>query len=179
VPLRTLTAVKDQGYNAVAYRDSSGTTYNARLEAANVQRAAAPTGTGSSTASTGGTLVPATYGYKVTKVIAGVETLATATITQVVGAGTNTNTVTVTWAADATATSWNVYGRTGGSETLLATVAAGSTQYIDTGAATPGATTPPAQLAAGAVNLRVPGLGVVKGVPVATAMRQSGRYYVR
>jgi hypothetical protein len=179
MPLRNNLAVKDQGWNTVSYRDASGNTFNARVEAQDIQRVAAPTGTGSATATTGGTLVPATYGYKVTKVINGVESLATATISQVVPAGTNTNTVTVSWAADAQATAWKVYGRTGGSETLLTTLAAGSTQFVDTGALTPGSATPPSQLAADALNLRIPGLGIVKGVPPATAMKQTGVYYNR
>jgi len=182
MPLRNNTKQKDQGWNTVAYRDATGTTYNGRIEAQDVTRAAAPAGAGSATAATGGSLVPATYGYRLTKVIGGIESLATAggAISQVVPAGTNTNTVTITWTADASATAWNVYGRVGGSETLLATVAAGSTQYVDTGAATPGSATPPAgQLAANSVNVRVPGLGVVRGIQPATALRQSNRYYNR
>jgi len=180
VPLRNNLVVKDQGYNVVSYRNAQGKTFNARVEAQDVLRASAPSGTGSSTLTTGGTLVPATYGYRVTKVIGGIESLATSTISQVVPAGTNTNTVTVTWAADAQATEWRVYGRVGGSETLLATVAAGGTQYIDTGAATPGSATPPSgQLTADSLNIRIPGLGVVRGVQPATALKQTNRYYVR
>lgn len=179
MPLRPNLTVKDQGNNVVSYRDANGHTFNGKVEAASVARGAAPAAPGSSTNTTGGTLVPATYSYRLSKVVSGLETLASTAASQVVPAGTNTNTVPLTWTNDPAATSYRVYGRNGGSETLMATLPAGSTGYTDTGADTPGATNPPAALAANSVNVRIPGLGVVRGIAPATAMKQTNRYYVR
>lgn len=110
-----------------------------------------PSGTGlpaigalsSSTATSGGTLVAATYGYKVSALGLYGEGLPSAEKTQVVPAGTSTNTVTLTWAAVAGATGYRVYGRTsGGPWGLLATVDEFTLTWTDTGAGTPGAAAP-------------------------------------
>jgi hypothetical protein len=179
MPLRANVAVKDQGYNVVSYRDAQGTSFNGRVEATSVARAAAPAAPTAGTNTTGGTLVPGTYEYRLTKIINGLETLPSTVVSQVVPAGTNTNTVTLTFANDPAASSYNIYGRAVGTPTLMASRPAGSTSYVDTGADTPGAVAVPAALAANSVNVRVPGMGVVKGVQPATALRQSNRYYNR
>lgn len=178
MPLRNNLRAKDQGINTVAYRDASGTTFNARVEVQDVTRPAAPAQPGSSTATTGGTLAAATYSYRLTKVVGGIESMPSVAQTQVTTGATST--VTVTWSNDAQATSYNVYGRlAAGPETLLATLVAGSTQYIDTGAATPGSLVVPVALASNSLNLRIPGMGKVNGVQPATAMKQTNRYYNR
>jgi len=111
---------------------------------------ATPTAAAFATASTGGTLVPATYYYRVSAINALGETLAFAEQSQVVGAGTNTNTVTVNWVAVTGATGYKVYGRATGAELLIATVGAVTT-YIDTGAVTPAGALPAANTTAGGV----------------------------
>lgn len=109
-----------------------------------------PTNAAFATASTGGTLVPATYYYRVSAINALGETLASTETSQVVGAGTNTNTVTVNWAAITGATGYKVYGRSTGAELLIATVGAVTT-YIDTGAVTPAGALPAANTTAGGI----------------------------
>lgn len=107
-----------------------------------------PTNAAFSTAGTGGSLVPATYYYRVSALSATGETLASTETSQVVGAGTNTNTVTVNWGAVSNATGYKVYGRTTGAELLIATVGAVTT-YIDTGAITPAGALPAANTTGG------------------------------
>jgi fibronectin type 3 domain-containing protein len=178
MPLKSHQVVKDQGNNVVAFRNARGATYNGRVEAIDVTRGAAPAAPTAGTATTGGSLAAATYSYRLSKVLGGMETLASSAVTQVTTGATST--VTLSWTNDPSASSYNVYGRTGGSEVLLATLPAGSTGYVDTGAATPNAAIPfTVALAAKSVNIRIPGMGTIKGVQPATAMRQSNRYYVR
>jgi hypothetical protein len=99
----------------------------------------------SSTATTGGSLTAATYGYKITALSSWGEGLPSAQKTQVVPSGTSTNTVTLTWTAVAGADRYRVYGRTsGGPWGLLATVSAPTLTYTDTGADTPGSAPPAA-----------------------------------
>jgi hypothetical protein len=177
MPIKAHTVAKKQGFNVVGYRNARGITYNGRVEAINVSRGAAPGAPTAGTATTGGTLAAATYSYRLSKVIGGMESLASSAVTQATTGATST--VTLSWTNDPTATSYSVYGRTGGSEVLLAVLPAGSTGYTDTGAATPGTKPFPVALPAGAVNVRIPGMGVIKGVPAATALKQTGVYYVR
>lgn len=104
-----------------------------------------------STASTGGSLVPGTYYYRVSALGAAGETLASTETSQVVGAGTNTNKVTVNWGAVTNATGYKVYGRTTGAELLIATVGAVTT-YVDTGAITPAGALPVANTTGGSAG---------------------------
>lgn len=95
----------------------------------------------SSTATTGGTLVPATYSYRVTALSSYGETTVSPAKTQVVPAGTSTNTVTISWSAVTNAIGYRVYGRVnGGPEGLLASVTA--LTWIDTGAIAPAGSPP-------------------------------------
>ena len=110
-----------------------------------------PTNAAFSTDSTGGSLVPATYYYRVSAINAVGETLASTETSQVVGAGTNTNTVTVNWGAITNATGYKVYGRTTGAELLIATVGAVTT-YIDTGSVTPAGALPVANTTGGGLG---------------------------
>jgi hypothetical protein len=71
-----------------------------------------PTGVGTSTATTGGQLAAATYGYRVSAVNEYGETTASTTVTRVT-TGT-TSTVTVSWTAVVGATAYRIYGRTSG-----------------------------------------------------------------
>lgn len=78
------------------------------------------------TATTGGSLAPGTYGYRVVAYNALGHTLAGPVTTIVVPAGTSTNTVTVNWTPVPGATGHRVYGRVSGSEVRLISVGPGS-----------------------------------------------------
>jgi hypothetical protein len=96
-----------------------------------------PVISGSTTATTGGSLVAGTYSYRVAAVDAtGGETLSSVPKAQIVPAGTATNTVTVNWSAVTGAAGYKIYGRTAGTEALIATVGAVAT-YADLGAIVP------------------------------------------
>jgi hypothetical protein len=94
---------------------------------------------GSSTATTGGALVAATYGYKVTALSQYGETAASTEKTQVVPSGTSTNTVTLTWTTIADAVGYRIYGRTGGGPwRVISQIAqASSPTFTDLGTITP------------------------------------------
>ena len=104
---------------------------------------ATPVNQAFATASTGGTLVAATYYYRVSAINAYGETVASVETSQIVGAGTSTNTVTVNWLAIVGATGYKVYGRTTGAELLIATVTGQAiVTYVDTGALVPAGALP-------------------------------------
>ena len=105
-----------------------------------VSQLATPTGAGTSTSTTGGTLAAATYGYRVSAYNQYGETTASTTVTQAT-TGT-TSTVTVSWTAVTGALGYRVYGRTSGSELLIYTVAAPATSFLDYGARTPAGALP-------------------------------------
>jgi hypothetical protein len=101
-----------------------------------------------STATTGGSLVAATYWYRVAAINSRGRTIASTETSQVVPAGTSTNTVTVNWGAVTGATGYGVYGRTTGAEQLIADVGAVTT-YVDTGSITPSGALPTANTTSG------------------------------
>lgn len=108
-----------------------------------------PTGLASSTATTGGSLVAATYSYRVAARNRNGTTLACAADTQIVPAGTATNTVTLTWTAVPGALTYDVFGRAGGTELLLANIdAEDSPTWTDTGSLTPAGALPAANTTA-------------------------------
>lgn len=92
-----------------------------------------------STATTGGTLAAGTYFYRVSATDASGETLASSEASQVTTGATST--VTVNWAAVSGAAGYRVYGRTTGTELLIATVGQVTT-YTDTGSVTPAGSLP-------------------------------------
>jgi hypothetical protein len=101
------------------------------------------------TATTGGSLTGSTsYYYTVVAHKGPNGSTAQSTETSLAtGAGTNTNTITVKWAVVPGAQSYDICGRTTGSEQLIATIlnnGAGNnplaTQYVDTGSITPSGT---------------------------------------
>lgn len=100
---------------------------------------AAPTVT---VANTGGTIGPATtVSYRITALDPdGGETTPSTAGTATTGAG-STNAATVTWTAVTGATGYKVYGRTGGSEQLLATLGAVTT-FTDNGSIAPSGALP-------------------------------------
>lgn len=103
--------------------------------------AAAPAGLATGTATVGGQLAAGTYSYKVSAMVGGVETAASAAVAQVVPAGTTTNVVTLTWTAVAGATGYRIYGRTALGELRIATIG-NFTAFTDTGVITPAGAQP-------------------------------------
>jgi hypothetical protein len=102
-----------------------------------------PVGLAATPSITGGTLAAATYSYQITTVTATGESTPSAAVSAVVASGT-TGSVALTWTAAPAwqaVTGYRVYGRTGASHLLMATVT--TPAYTDTGAATP-AGAPPA-----------------------------------
>lgn len=112
-------------------------------EAAVIATPVAPT---LSTSGVGGTLAAGTYSYRISAINANGETLASTAATQVtVGA---TSTVTVTFPAvvpiasgGSAQTGWKVYGRSAGTELLIASVGLVA-NYVDTGSVTPAGALP-------------------------------------
>lgn len=93
-------------------------------------------------AAVGGSLPAATYYYRVSALdSSGDETLASTETSIMVVTGGTTHTVTVNWIAVTGAVGYKVYGRTTGTELLIAAVGAVTT-YIDTGAITPAGALP-------------------------------------
>jgi hypothetical protein len=104
---------------------------------------AGPPTLGSSTATTGGILTAATYGYKATALTQYGETAGSTEKTQVVPAGTSTNTVTLTWSAVVGAVGYRIYGRTNtGPWRFIAQVGAAAVSYVDLGTITPDSNRP-------------------------------------
>lgn len=88
---------------------------------------------------TGGTLGAATYEYRVSAIVDGIESIASSPVSVIVAAGT-TNRVVVTWGLVPNATGYHVYGRT--TMKRLQSFGAGISSYDDTGADAPGTEDP-------------------------------------
>lgn len=118
----------------------------------------------SSTASSGGTMVAGTFGYKVAALSTYGETLPSAEKTQVIASGT-TNTVTLTWTKITGAVGYRVYGRTSGGpwKALTQIPQADSPTWTDTGAITPDPLMVPATVDTSGISvngLAYPSVGV-------------------
>lgn len=171
MPTRAAT-VNSRGLT-VQYRNAVGETRN--MVILYVQEAAPPT-PASSTSASGGTLAAATYSYRVSKVVFGIESQASPAKTQVTTGSTST--VTIDWSAgvDARATSYKVYGRSAGTELLMATVNMPTTSFIDDASATPAGALPAASTA---VTLLNPYGAVLTGVAKATTEASGPAYFLR
>jgi len=124
----------------VIYRRSNGESMAVILTGGQGDPPAAPAGVQSGS---GGTLAAATYVYKNTYVKDGVESQLSAASNNNVTSG-STSSVAVTVATVAGATSYKIYGRTGGTFLLLNTITAPTVLYTDTGADTPSGAAPTA-----------------------------------
>ena len=93
------------------------------------------------TATVGGTLLAGTYGYLVTALNANGETTPGAEVSITTTGSTSTN--TINWSADTGSTGYKVYGRTVAGEWFMASIAAGTLTFTDTGAITPSTTISP------------------------------------
>lgn len=166
-------AAKLRRGDTVAYRNADGDTLSGRVIG---DQRPAPGAPSMSTSTTGGTLAAATYSYRVSAVIKGIETQASTAATQVTTGSTSTVTVDFTATAVANATSHKVYGRTGGSELLMATVTMPTTTFIDTGSVTPSGALPAASTN---VTIDVQGAGVLTNKAKATSYKQTDVYFLR
>lgn len=165
--------------DVVSYRDAGGQTTD--VVVTGTQRSAPAAGDFTVTGSgAGGTLATATYSYKVTAVVDGIETapVATAKTAAVTGPTASvTINFTVGLASFPTATAWKVYGRVGGSELLIATVTAPTATYVDTGSVTPAGALP---AATSAVRFRNRATKATQTqIPMATTTKQTGAYFNR
>lgn len=97
----------------------------------------APTGAATTSASTGGALLPGTYEYQVSALNANGETLASQVVQLVIGGSTVTNVGIVSWNPEPLATGYYVYGRSTGSIGRLALIGQGTYQFRDTGVIDP------------------------------------------
>ena len=102
-----------------------------------------------------GTTGATTYSYRVSCVNSTGQTLASSAGTTATGnaALSSTNFNRVTWKGVAGCSSYKVYGRTSGSELLIATVAPQLLRYDDTGAVTPSGALPGANTTAAAIEV--------------------------
>lgn len=168
MPLRT----PNRG-DTVQYRNTSGETRNMIVHA---KQEAAPGQPASSTSTTGGTLAAATYSYRVSAVVDGIETQASTAKTQATTGTTSTVTIDWTAVANSRASAHKVYGRVGGSELLIATVAMPTVTYVDTGSVTPAGALPAATTA---VTLWDPYGALRTGVAKATTVKSTNAYIQR
>lgn len=172
MPLRT-----PKVSQTVSYRNAAGKTTDAVVLG---RQEAAPAQPVLTTSATGGTLAAATYSYRISAVIGGIESAASVTKAQVT-TGT-TSTVTVDWTTIAatspysSASAFKVYGRTGGSELLMGTVNMPTTNFVDTGAVTPSGALP---TVTNSVRLKLIHVKQLVTALKATAMKQANRYYTR
>lgn len=159
--------------DTVQLRDISGNTRNVTVRGTQPAAPAAPVVTNQAA---GGTLGAATYSYRISQVVNGAESAPSVAGTTVVAAGaTNQCTIPLPGVAGVV---YKVYGRTGGTEQLIGTTAAGANQFIDTGAVVPSGALPAAD---GRIGVLMPDGGMPTAPIIkATAMRgQTNRYYKR
>lgn len=165
----------NSGYHTVAYRDANGKSRDATVQSSGtISVPGAPTVTPQGT--TGAT----TYSYRIVARTAGSapgtgQTTAGAAGTTATGNATLTagNFNRVTWTAVPGASSYDVYGRTSGTELFIANVT--GTTYDDTGAVTPAGALPGANTSF-AYTVRVGSLtGTSKTVvaPARTSLKQT------
>lgn len=162
----------------VTYRTAEGKTSNAVVWA---KQSAAPPAPSTTPSGTGGTLADATYSYRITAVINGIETTVSPIKTQAASGG-GTSSITVSWtsivanAPYSGASAFKVYGRTG-TQLLMATVNMPTTTWVDTGAVTPSGAAPTTtdKVVLKLIHLKQLVTAAVK----ATALKQASRYYQR
>lgn len=130
---------------------------------------ATPVNAAFSTATTGGTLAAGTYSYRVAAKNSFGRTLASTATTQATTGATST--VTVNWGAVTGATGYDVFGRVGGSELLIASVGAVTT-YTDDGSVTPAGALPASNTTGTNTNTLTVNWGTVSG---ATGYKVYGR----
>jgi hypothetical protein len=131
VPLVLFTPKKGQG--------SHGDYLSVKISTENVAVPGIPTGV---QAALGGSLAAGTYNYKVSAISNIGETLPSTQSANITIAAGTSNKVTVSWAAVEGARGYRLYGRTGGTYLLIATLGANELTFEDTGAVTPAGAAP-------------------------------------
>lgn len=125
--------------DTVTYRKTtSKKSENATVRAA--QRAA-PDAPSVATFSSAGSLSNGTYSYRITQTEDSIESGPSTATTIVVDAGGSSNRNVITLPGEIGIV-YNIYGRTSGSEELIATTSAGATSYNDTGSVSPSGALP-------------------------------------
>ncbi len=131
-----------------------------RLGGRSIMNVGAPTGVGVTTSGSAGSLAASTaYTYQVSAVYPWGESAASAPVSVTTGTG-STNENTISWTLPAQATAAKVYGRTSGGELFIATVAAGTDSYLDTGSVTPAGALPTGTLDLTSAQDNVDTLGI-------------------
>ena len=164
--------------DTIQYRNADGEKSDVLVTS---HQRSAPGIPGSSTAVSGGTLAAATYSYRLSAVIGAIETQASTAKTQVTTGSTST--VTLDWTTIAAsapyngATSFKVYGRTGGSELLMGTVTMPTKTFTDTGSVSPSGALPAATTAVSLTN-RIP-KQLLTTIAKATTLKGTNVYFKR
>jgi len=163
-------------FESVSYRNAAGETTDVVVTAI---QGSAPSNAGftATPSASGGTLASATYSYRISLVVNTVETPASTAKTAVVTGPTGSVAIdaTVMLAANPLATSWKLFGRTGGTEALIATTARATPTFTDTGAVTPSGAV---KAATGAIAAKNRGTrATLTQIPKATAAKQTNVYY--
>lgn len=157
--------------DSVVYRNAVGDTRILTV----LQDTKAPTAApASSTSTTGGTLAAATYSYRIAWVYSSLISAPSPAKTQTTTGTTSTVTIDVTGLVPNGATGWKVYGRTGGSELLMATVTLPTLTFLDDGSLTPSGALP---TDTGNVNLNGFQAPNLTNIPKATTMRGTTPVY--
>lgn len=164
--------------DTVSYRNQDGETSNVLVTG--VQPAAAPAAP-VVTAGTSGSLATATYGYRITAVVGGAESEASAAGSAAVTGPTGSAEVTLPGDPD---TQYAIYGRTAGDHRFMFLSALGATSFVDDGSITPHATRAAAGITAdgriGALQInpkRVLGAPSDTVVTKATTTEDTGVYF--
>lgn len=153
----------NSGMQQVLYRNVDGSIYNAMIVGFTTGAISTP---GTPVVTPQGTTGATTYSYRiVARNSSGVTLPGTAGTTATGNATLSAaNFNRVTWAAVTNAESYDVYGRTGGSELLIANVS--GLTYDDIGAITPAGALPGGNTTAAGYNVRVPSLKTAKAAIV-------------
>ena len=119
--------------DTVQYRNADGETSNVIV--LGVQPEAPDSAPDVDDDDTGGTLEAGTYSYRITRIVNGAESEASAAGTVVVASG-STNVTIVTLPGE-DGVQYGIYGRSAGTEEFMVVTAAGADSFIDTGEITP------------------------------------------
>ena len=131
-----------------------------RLGGRSIMQVGAPTGVSVTTSGTAGSIAASTdCTYQVSALYPWGESAASAPVSVTTGTGT-TNENTISWTLPTQATAAKIYGRTAGGELFIATVNAGTSSYLDTGAVTPSGALPTGTLDLTSAQDNVDTLGI-------------------
>lgn len=119
------------------YSIGPGSFYNGYKVAIVSDNIDTPSGVNATVTETGGSLTTGSYSYRVSALGKLGETVASTAVSASVNTGITEAKITVTWSAVPGAVGYRIYGRSSGSEELIASTNAGVVSYVDTGSITP------------------------------------------